>query len=326
MDIGVLGAGSWGTALSLVLSNNKHNVHLWSRSFNPKKNVKYFRHFSNIEIPKNVLLTSNINTPLKQNIILIALPSHLISSILKDVKINSDSIIVNCSKGFDLKNNKRLSTIISESIFKSSLKNIVFLTGPSHAEEVIKKTPTTVIAAGESNDNTKLIQEILSNKYFRVYQNNDIIGAEVGAACKNVISIASGICLGLGYGDNTIAALISRGLQEIIRLGISLGAKKETFYGLSGIGDLSVTAFSKFSRNRQFGKKIGEGLSLEKALDDIGMVVEGVNATKSAYKLSKEHKINMPIVNEVYSILFDNKNPKLAINDLMDRKLTIETT
>ena len=322
MDIGVLGAGSWGTALSLVLSDNKHKIHLWSHNID--SNQKYFKYFSNIEIPKNILLTSNIEQVLEQKIILIALPSHLISKTLDDVKINSESIIVNCSKGFDLKTDKRISSLISESFFNSNLKNMVFLTGPSHAEEVIKKTPTALIAAGDSNKNTKLIQEILSNNYFRVYQNSDIAGAEIGAACKNVISIASGISIGLKYGDNTIAALISRGLQEIIRLGVALGGKKETFYGLSGLGDLSVTAFSKFSRNRQFGEKIGSGLKLDEAIKDIDMVVEGVNATKVIHRISKQHKINMPIVNEVYSILFDDKNPKLAINDLMARELTAE--
>ena len=325
MEIGVLGGGSWGTALSLILSDNNNKIHLWSRTFKSEQKLNFFKYFDDIKIPQNISLTSSISDILNKKIIFLALPSHSISSILKYQEINSDSIIINGSKGFDLDTNKRLSEMILDIKPNLKMDNIIYLTGPSHAEEIIKKTPTAVIAAGVSKENTKLAQSILSNNYFRVYQSDDIIGAEIGAACKNIISIASGICIGLNYGDNTIASLISRGLQEIVRLGLFMGAKKETFYGLSGIGDLSVTAFSKFSRNRKFGEAIGQGKNMKKALNQIGMIVEGVNATSIVYKISKKHKISMPIVNEVYSILFDNKNPKSAINDLMERKLTIET-
>ena len=279
MDIGVLGAGSWGAALSVLLSNNRHSVTVWSSSIKDSKSIKKFNYLNDIKIPKNVHLTSNINNILNKNIILIALPSHVIKPVLNNVQVNKDTIIVNCSKGFDLESEERLSIVISEEL-KIKMKNIVFLSGPSHAEEVIKKTPTAVIAAGTSKKNTKLIQEILSNNYFRVYQSNDMIGAEIGASCKNIISIASGICVGLGYGDNTIAALISRGLQEIVRLGCFLKAEKETFYGLSGLGDLTVTAFSDFSRNRQFGKKIGMCIKTKEALEQIGMLEQSMQKVR----------------------------------------------
>ena len=165
---------------------------------------------------------------------------------------------------------------------------------------------------------------MLSNDYFRVYTNSDVAGVEIGGACKNIIAIAAGICIGLKYGDNTISALLSRGLKEIIRLGKKMGADEKTFYGLSGLGDLSVTAFSPFSRNRKFGIKLGEGINLNQAQIEVKMIVEGINATKIVYNLSNKYKINMPIVNQVYSILFDQKEPKLAINELMGRKLTNE--
>ena len=315
MNISILGSGSWGSALSSVLSDNNYNINLWHRnqSFVDKKLLD----------SNNLNYTTDLNIFKDSDLLLIALPSHTIKRVLQKIKINKNTIVVNCSKGFDLDSEKRLSSVIIKELGINS-NNFSVLSGPSHAEEVISKIPTAVVVASSSLKTGQFVQKIFSNDYFRVYTNSDVPGVEIAGACKNIISIAAGICIGLKYGDNTIAALISRGIQEIIRFGIKYKSKEATFYGLAGIGDLSVTAYSKFSRNRQFGIKIGEGLNKDKANKKIKMVVEGVNASQIIYKLSKKSKINMPIVNEVYSILFKDKNPKKAINELMKRKLTIE--
>ena len=311
MNIGVLGAGSWGLALASVLLDNKHQVTLWHYK---KKNLKS---------SSGILFTLDLDDLSNQDIILIALPSNSIKKILNNLKINDKTLIVNCSKGFDLETGKTLSSTIINQL-NINLNQFITLSGPTHAEEVINKIPTAIVAASLSAKNAKIIQKEFSNNYFRVYTSTDLIGVEIGGACKNIISIAAGICIGLNYGDNTIAALISRGLQEIVRFASKYDANKDTFYGLSGLGDLSVTAFSQFSRNREFGIKIGQGLNLDDAKKEIKMTIEGIFATKVIYEVSKKEKINMPIVNEVYSILFDNKNPKTAINELMKRKLVFE--
>ena len=311
MNIGILGAGSWGSALAGILLDNKHKVTLWH----------YKKKFP--EIRSNLTFTLNLDDLSNKDIILIALPSHTIKNIVNNLKINNKTLIVNCSKGFDLETEKTLSSMIINKLNINS-NQFVVLSGPTHAEEVSNKIPTAIVAASLSVESAKTIQEEFSNNYFRVYTSTDLIGVEIGGACKNIISIAAGICIGLNYGDNTIAALISRGLQEIIRFSSKYNATEDTLYGLSGLGDLSVTAFSQFSRNREFGIKIGQGLNLEDAKKEVKTTVEGIFATKIIYKLSKKDKINMPIVNEVYSILFDNKNPKTAINELMKRKLVFE--
>lgn len=310
MDISILGAGSWASSLADVLIDNEHNVLLWHY----KKNTK-----------NNPNITNSLECIQKRMVIFIALPSHAISNILERINPKPEALIVVCSKGFDPKTKCRLSLIVEQ---KLAIKknNIIILSGPSHAEEVSRKVPTAVVAASSSLINAEYIQNIISNHYFRVYTSTDVIGIEIAAAAKNIIAIASGICIGLNYGDNTIAALISRGLKEVIRLGKKFKAKEDTFYGLGGLGDLSVTAFSKHSRNRKFGINIVKYKNLNKAQNEIKMIVEGINATEIIYKLSKKYKINMPIVNQVYSILFENKDAKSAINELMNRKLIPEST
>jgi len=327
MNVGILGVGSWGSALALVLSENKNCYVSMYHHDSYYKNKNSFKYLEKRKIPNDVTIKSNLKDIGVEDIIFIALPTQYIHSTLKKINtrnlINPNSIWVNCSKGFDLEKKDRFSITLTKE-FNINTNQFVVLSGPSHAEEVAQKIPTAVVSSSKSKKNATLIQGLLSNNYFRVYTNSDIIGVEIGAACKNIISIAAGMCIGLGYGDNTISALISRGLQEIIRLGVLLGANQNTFYGLTGLGDLSVTAFGKFSRNRQFGIKLGEGVKLEKAKSDIQMIIEGINATKIIYEISKKHKINMPIVEQVYSILFNNKNPELAINQLMDRTLKDE--
>jgi glycerol-3-phosphate dehydrogenase (NAD(P)+) len=332
MDVSIIGVGSWGSALALVLSENK-NCNISMYHYNDYYvNKTSFKYLEKTKIPKNVLIKSDLEDIQSKDIIFIALPTKYIHSVIKKIMINSNNksaesnnrpIWVNCSKGFDLEKNEIFSVSLIKD-FGIDINKFVILSGPSHAEEVAKKIPTAVVSSCKSKESSSLVQSLLSNNYFRVYTNTDIVGVQIGGACKNIISIAAGICIGLGYGDNTISALISRGLQEIIRLGIILDANKNTFYGLSGLGDLSVTAFGKFSRNREFGIKLGQGKSMKKSQSDIKMVIEGIDATKAVYEISQKHKINMPIVEQVYSILFNNKNPKLAINELMDRKLKDE--
>ena len=327
MNVTILGAGSWGSALSLVLSsNNLSNIQLYNYD-NYYSNNSSYKYLDNINIPNNVKIINSLDKICNTDFIFIALPTQYINETLSllsyEIISNKNTIWVNCSKGFDLKNQNIFSKTLTKEL-NIKKDNFVVLSGPSHAEEVSQKIPTAVVASSISKTNSSFVQKLLSNNYFRVYTNTDVIGVEIGGACKNIISIAAGICIGLGYGDNTISALISRGLQEIIRLGVTLNANTNTFYGLSGLGDLSVTAFGKYSRNRQFGIKLGEGVSFKQANIDINMVIEGVNATKIVTEMSKKYKINMPIVDQVYSILFNNKNPKLAINELMDRKLKDE--
>ena len=310
MEICILGSGTWGTALSQVLSDNNHNIAVWSRKVpsNKIESIKYI---------------SDINLVINYDVLIIAIPSHAIYEVFKTIELNKDIIIINCSKGFDPNTYKPISKLLNES-FKINIKNYFVLSGPSHSEEVIRRIPTAMVLSSKNIQKTKIFQKELSTKYFRIYSSDDVIGLEIAGLCKNIISIAAGICIGLKYGDNTIAALISRGINEITKFGAIFKADYKTFYGLGGIGDLSVTSFSNHSRNRKFGIHIGNNKDIAYAQNKVGMVVEGLSATEIVYLLSKKHKINMPIVNEVYSILFNNKCPKSAINELMSRELKLE--
>ncbi len=310
MKICILGSGTWGTALSQVLLHNNHDVTIWSRNL-PNNQIESIKYISDTALINNY------------EVILIAIPSHSINEVFTKINLKKDVTVINCSKGFDSSSYKPISELLNDT-FDINIKNYFVLSGPSHAEEVIKKIPTAMVLSSKNTEKTKFLQKELSTEYFRIYTSNDVIGLEIAGLCKNIISIASGICLGLKYGDNTIAALISRGINEITKFGTIFKADNKTFYGLGGIGDLSVTSFSNHSRNRQFGVLIGKNKDIKYALNKVSMVVEGLAATKIVYLLSQKHKINMPIVNEVYSILFDNKCPKSAINDLMSRKLKFE--
>ena len=326
MHVAILGAGSWGTALALVLLENK-NISLTIYHHNNYYDTnKTFKYFNTIRIPDEISITNDKNDIKAHDIYFIVQPTEYVYDSLNWINKNSKStkpIVINCSKGFNYDHEMTFYQLVSRD-FINLEDNYCVLSGPSHAEEVIKKLPTAVVVASINEQTAKLIQDLFSTNYFRIYTNSDIIGVEVGAACKNIISIAAGICIGLNYGENTIAALISRGLNEMKLLGAYFGANEKTFNGLSGIGDLTVTAFGNHSRNRAFGALIGKGYQLDDAYREIKMHVEGVSATKTVYKILKNNKINMPIVSQVYSILFDKKNPEIAINQLMDRKLKHE--
>ncbi|MBI5573582.1 MAG: NAD(P)-dependent glycerol-3-phosphate dehydrogenase [Elusimicrobia bacterium] len=324
MKIAVIGAGAWGATLAQHLHKNRHQITLWEFDKSRLEYLKNRRHplfFPHVKLDKNIVLTNDIAQAVaKKDIVVLAVPSQTMRDTVKKIKryINKNQIFVIVSKGIEIKTGKLLSEIIKEELSLIATKNIVALSGPSFAKEVARKFPTTMVSAGDKK-NSEIIQKIFSQPFLRIYTNTDILGVEVGGAVKNVIAIAAGIVYGMGLGDNSAAAIITRGLVEVARLGVKLGAKKETFAGLTGIGDLVMTATSSNSRNRNFGELIGSGQSVKTAIKKIGMVVEGVPTTEAVIKLSRKLKIEMPITNEVYKIIFENKNPKNAILSLMMR-------
>lgn len=324
--ISVLGSGGWGTALAILSADNKHETVMWGKFEDEMKYLNFTRKNPLLEgviIPSEIELTSDIQKIVGSDIVIIATPSFAVRENAKLIAplLSKKTVVVSVAKGFERDTLERFSQVI-----KTELKDneVVVLSGPSHAEEVGRKIPTSIVAACENEESARYIQECLSNTNFRVYTNSDVIGVEVGAALKNIIAVAAGICDGLKLGDNTIAALITRGIKEISQLGTILGANERTFAGLSGIGDLIVTCTSIHSRNRRFGKLIGEGKSVDKALEAVGMTVEGYFATKAAKMLADKYELEMPIVDECYEILYNNSNVQDAICNLMNRDFKSE--
>lgn len=322
-NIGVLGGGSWGTALAILLAKKAFNTEVWVRDESQfedinthKENRKYL---PDIKLPKKLMVTKDIEKVIKdKDIILLAVPTHGIREVLKKHSkyFNENQIIVNVSKGVENESLMRISQIVEEFLPKNKF---VVLSGPSHAEEVAIDLPTTIVVASEDNHTAKLIQDVFMTPTFRVYTNTDIVGVELGGSLKNIIALSAGISDGLGYGDNTKAALMTRGIFEMTKLGEKMGAMSSTFAGLSGIGDLIVTCTSMHSRNRKAGILIGKGLSIDEAVKEIGMVAEGIKTTKSAYELSRKYKIRMPITEELYNILYNGKDVKGSVLNLMER-------
>jgi glycerol-3-phosphate dehydrogenase (NAD(P)+) len=330
-NITVLGLGSWGTTLAVLLSNNGHNINIWdfdSARLNKINKTRKFDLIDGITIPKKINLCSNLKQVCEnKDIIIFAVPSFAVRSVAQkilDMKIQLPKIFLSVVKGVEDKTFMPMSQIIQR-VLCVPKKNVFVLSGPSHAEEVSLGIPTSVVIAGLDRNVTMLLQKIFSNEYFRVYTSSDIIGVEFGGAVKNIIAIAAGICDGLSLGDNTKAALITRGLAEMRRLAYAQGADKETLFGLSGLGDLVVTCTSRHSRNRFVGESIGRGKKLNIILKSMKMVAEGVPTTTSIFNMSKKMKISMPITDEVYKVLFKNKLPEKAVYDLMKRKLKSET-
>lgn len=325
--ISVIGSGSWGTAISISLAIGGHTVTLWSRRIemteslrNLRENTKYL---PGVNIPNGVHFTSDISACVDCDVIVIAVPSHTVRSISKILSeyIDKKQIIVSISKGFDEEKYIRLSEVISEEIPTAT---VLAMSGPSHAEEVARALPTTNVVASHDIESARFVQSIFNTESFRIYTCDDIIGVELGGALKNVIALCAGICDGLGYGDNAKAALITRGIAEITRLGIAMGAKFETFAGLSGIGDLIVTCTSMHSRNRRAGILIGQGKSVSDAEKEVNMVVEGIKTAKAVNYLSKKYNVEMPISNEAYKVLFEGHNVKDCLYNLMRRDLKSE--
>ncbi len=329
MMISVIGAGSWGTALCALLGQKGFPVTLWVRREDllhkitqTSENGEYL---PGVILPENVYLTNNLADAVQgKDMIILAVPSHATENICTAINpfVNRDTTIVNVAKGLEEKTFRRISQIIRDNI--SSDCKIAVLSGPNHAEEVGRCIPSATVVASLEEATAKTVQDIFMSPYFRVYTNPDMIGVELGGALKNVIAIGAGLCEGLGYGDNTKSALLTRGLAEIARLGIAMGARSKTFSGLTGVGDLFVTCTSPHSRNRYVGIMLGEGKSLQEILSSMKMVAEGIKSTRAAYQLSMEYGINMPITTEVYNILFRGVNPREATRNLMRREKTVE--
>jgi len=326
-NVAIIGAGSWGITLAILLFEKGFSVKLWEFERTQAELLdkkREFRFLPWVNIPREIEITSSISRAIEgAKLIIIALPSHVVRRVAKkmaQLPLPEDIIIVSASKGLEDSTLLRMSQVLSEELPKKLKGRIVVLSGPSHAEEVSRKIPTSVVVAANSEKLGGEVQKIFFTPYFRVYTNPDMIGVEMAAALKNIIAIASGVADGLGLGDNTKAALITRGLVEITRLGKALGARPITFSGLSGMGDLIVTCISRYSRNRNFGEKIGQGKSLKEALSEIEMVVEGIRTTRAAYKLAKKYNISMPITDQVYNVLFKNKKPSNGVKELMLRE------
>ena len=326
--VSVIGAGSWGTALAILLEKNGHEVTLWSHREEEAKELASREHKSKlpgVQIPERIEITGNLESALQaKDVLVFAVPSVAVRSTAKKVApyVKKGQLIVNVAKGIEETTLMTLTDIIEEEI--PGAKGCV-LSGPSHAEEVSRGLPTTCVVGAKDKETAEFLQNVFMSPVFRVYISPDILGIELGGALKNVIALAAGTADGLGYGDNTKAALITRGITEIARLGIAMGAKADTFYGLSGIGDLIVTCASKHSRNRKAGYLMGQGRSMQQAMDEVNMVVEGVYSAKAGLALSQKYKVEMPIIEQVNKVLFEGKAPAAAVKELMVRDKKIES-
>ena len=310
-----------------VLNENGHDVLLWhlEQDFVDEISKSHTHPFlPGVNLSNTLQFTASLDDISDYGEVLVsAVPSQVVRVVLDKFPLGWKKSVVSVSKGIENNTGMRMSQVISETLFLAA-EEIVVLSGPSHAEEVSRKYPTTVVAACADINHSRDVQKLFSNDYFRVYSGNDVIGVEIGGAAKNIIALAAGICHGLEYGDNTIAALVTRGLEEIIRLGTSLGAERSTFSGLSGMGDLIVTAFSPHSRNRQVGERIGKGEKLSDILAGMEMVAEGVETARSIHGLTQKNNIEMPICEQIYRVLFEEISPRNGILELMGRELVDE--
>ena len=319
MKISILGSGGWGIALAVAADRNGNETVLWSAFENEITELKKEREskklLSGVKIPESILISSDISDADNSDIVIIAVPSLAVRQVAARIKeIKNSGIVVNVAKGLESGSLKRLSQVISEEV----LNPVVVLSGPSHAEEVARCVPTSLVSASSDNSAAQKVIEAFASEFLRIYKNDDIIGVELGGAFKNVIAVAAGFCDGMGLGDNTKAALITRGLSEIARLGVSLGAKERTFAGLSGIGDLIVTCTSKHSRNHRFGDMVGRGTDIQTALKTVG-TVEGYYAAKLAFELANKTGVQMPIIEQCYNVLYNGMNVKDSVKKLMLR-------
>ena len=327
-QIGVIGAGSWGIALAKLLCDNGHKVTVWSilpdeiQMLQEKR--EHVDKLPGVSLPQEMEFTTNLEEATAgKKILVMAVPSPFVRSTAKSLReyVKQDQILVNVAKGIEESTLLTLSEVIEEELPSTT---VAVLSGPSHAEEVGRGVPTTIVVGARKRDTADYLQNVFMNPVFRVYTSPDVKGIELGAALKNVVALAAGIADGLGYGDNTKAALITRGIAEITRLGLAMGGKQETFGGLSGIGDLIVTCASKHSRNRKAGVLMGQGKTMDEAMKEVRMVVEGVYSAKAARGLALKYGISMPIIEQVNAILFDNKPAAEAVKELMLRDKSAE--
>ena len=326
--IGVIGSGTWGTAIAILLSHNGHEVTLWSAIPSEIEELEKTRRHPNLpeaEIPKEIRMTADLKEAMEdKDLLVMAVPSVFVRETAKKMKpfCKDSQRIVDVAKGIEEKTLDTMSMILKEEL---PMAEVAVLSGPSHAEEVSRGLPTTCVAGAAKKETAELLQNLFMSPVFRVYVSPDVLGIEIGGALKNVIALAAGIADGLGYGDNTKAALITRGIYEIARLGIAMGGKFETFCGLTGIGDLIVTCASMHSRNRRAGILIGQGRTMKEAMDEVQMVVEGVYSAKAGLALAEKYGVPMPIIREVNQVLFEDKPAREAVGDLMLRDKTAES-
>jgi len=328
--VGVIGAGSWGTALAVLLHKNGHEVTVWSKfqaeidMLNTEREHK--DKLAGVKLPEDMIFTTDLESSIKgMDLLVLAVPSPFTRSTSKLMSeyVEKDQIIVNVAKGIEENTVMTLSQIIEEEIPQSV---VAVLCGPSHAEEVGRGIPTTVVVGAKKKSTAEFIRSLFMNEVFRVYISPDVLGMELGGSLKNVVALAAGIADGLGYGDNTKAALITRGITEISRLGVAMGGHAETFAGLTGIGDLIVTCASMHSRNRRAGMLIGQGKTMQEAMDEVKMVVEGVYSAKAAMQLAEKYDVQLPIIEQVNLVLFEGKSADEAVKDLMVRDKKIEVS
>lgn len=326
--ISFLGAGSWGTALAILCANNGHQVTIWSKIKSEtdmlREKREHVDRLPGVKLPDSVVIEDDLDKACEdRDIIVFSVASPFVRSTAQLAKpyIEQGQIIVNVAKGIEEETLMTLCEILEDELPQA---DVAVLSGPSHAEEVSKSIPTTVVVGAKSEKTATFIQDVFMGNSFRVYVSPDIIGIELGGALKNVIALAAGILDGMGLGDNTKAALMTRGIAEISRLGMELGGKMETFFGLSGIGDLIVTCTSTHSRNHNCGYLLGQGKTLEEAKQEIRQVVEGVNCARAAMALANKHHVSMPIVEQINAVLFDNKSTKQALEDLILRERVVE--
>lgn len=321
MRILVAGSGGWGTALAILLQKNGHDVTLWS--YCAEESDRLAQTYQNpylpgITLPQELKYTSDVSNAKHQEMVVFATPSFAVRATAKSFAphLSGDAILVSVTKGIEDESGYRMSELISQ----ETGKPVVVLSGPSHAEEVARGIPTGVVAACEDKQLAEVVQTAFMCENLRVYTGPDAIGVELGAAHKNVIALCAGVCDGTGFGDNTKALLMTRGLAELARLGLAMGANRETFAGLAGVGDLIVTCTSMHSRNRRAGILIGQGMGVQEAMKHVGAVVEGYYAASAAWKLAQRHHVEMPITQTAYEVLYENKDPRQALLALMQRE------
>lgn len=331
MNVTVLGAGSWGTTLALVLVEKGHQVTLWTYKEAQAEKMRATRvneaFLPGVPLPPLLQISTDVESSCTgRDMIVAAVPSQFLRSVLEKFRHVdlTNTVICNVAKGIEADTLMTMSEVLIDVLEHERKENLAILSGPSHAEEVCRKIPTAVVASSFRHKTAKIVQDAFMTPYFRVYVNDDIRGVELGGAIKNVIAIAAGISDGAGFGDNTKAAIMTRGVYEITRLGVKMGAQPITFAGLSGIGDLIVTCMSRHSRNRHVGEQIGRGRKLDDILKEMVMVAEGVATSKAIHELAKKHHVDMPMAYEVYHVLFEGKDPTQATFDLMTRDAKAE--
>ena len=325
--VAILGAGSWGATLAALLTNKGHDVTLWEfdkRAAQSLASTRRLPVLPGLDVPASIRVTPDLALALENRTVVVsATPSHFVRSTMaaahKTQALGAKTIVVSVSKGLEEKTLKRMSEVVQEELHLP-LKNIIALTGPSHAEEVCRRMPTAIVVARQDPATIARVQALFQDDFFRLYPHRDLIGAELAGALKNIFAIICGVSDGLGLGDNSRAAILTRGLNEMTRIGVRLGGESLTFFGLAGMGDLIVTCLSRHSRNRLLGEKIGQGKSVAQALSEMTMVAEGMKTAPSAYRLAHHLELDCPLTREIYAILYKGKNPRTSLHDLMGRQ------